>query len=158
MHAARVFARGVWNWNEAERVPSGQMDQPCLCQGEAQQALGDGHGMDAPIWRSFMGMASGCCPMVSPSEGNSYTARSRTQWRSMWAGLLRLSEYSRRSQPNARNSSKREPTAGRSRPQWRQPSHQQPIAIPTCMSLTVPSCQVTSIHERRDFNRRPTTQ
>ena len=32
------------------------------------------------------------------------------------------------------------------------------IAIPTCMSLTVPLCQVTSIHERRDFNRRPTTQ
>ena len=33
------------------------------------------------VIRSFMGMASGCCPMVSSSKGTSYTARSRPQWR-----------------------------------------------------------------------------
>ena len=34
MHAARVFARAVWNWNEAERAPSGQMDQRCFFKGK----------------------------------------------------------------------------------------------------------------------------
>ena len=34
MQAARLFSRRLWNWNKAERAPSGQMDQRCFFKGK----------------------------------------------------------------------------------------------------------------------------
>ena len=86
MHAARVFARGVWNWNEAESAVWANGSTVPLSRGSTASAWrwawknGRTNLALSITILSFMGMASGCCPMVSSSEGNSYTARSRTQW------------------------------------------------------------------------------